>query len=190
MQRDGTEEAMAARAVALALENATRGQLPFGALVVCDGTVLGTGVNTAVRDHDPTAHAEIAAVRNACQTGATLQLPGSTLVSSCEPCAMCHAAALVAGVARIIYAAPKDAVPNLGVQFPEVLAQMQAVEADRIQPDRTHPNGRGGRAVCSVHRRSRPDPVMLCKGVRGSQPVVSVVGPGTRTPNPRIGSLV
>src|SRR4029450_12010871 len=127
MQRDGTEEAMAARAVALALENATRGQLPFGALVVCDGTVLGTGVNTAVRDHDPTAHAEIAAVRNACQTGATLQLPGSPPVSSCEPCAMCHAAALVAGVARIIYAAPKDAVPNLGVQFPEVLAQMQAV---------------------------------------------------------------
>jgi guanine deaminase len=92
-----------------------------------DGTVLGTGVNTAVRDHDPTAHAEIAAVRNACQTGATLQLPGSTLVSSCEPCAMCHTAALVAGVARIIYAAPKDAVPNLGVQFPEVLAEMQAV---------------------------------------------------------------
>jgi guanine deaminase len=118
---------MADRAVALALENATRGQLPFGALVVRDGTVLGTGVNTAVRDHDPTAHAEIAAVRNACQTGATLQLPGSTLVSSCEPCAMCHAAALVAGVARIIYAAPRDAVPKLGVQFPEVLAQMQAV---------------------------------------------------------------
>jgi guanine deaminase len=127
MQGDGTEEAMAARAVALALENATRGQLPFGALVVRDGTVLGTGVNTAVRDHDPTAHAEIAAIRDACQTGATLQLSGSTLVSSCEPCAMCHAAALVAGVARIIYAAPKDAVPNLGVQFPEVLAQMQAV---------------------------------------------------------------
>jgi guanine deaminase len=127
MQRYGTEEAMAARAVALALENATRGQLPFGALVVRDGTVLGSGVNTAVRDHDPTAHAEIAAVRDACQTSATLHLPGSTLVSSCEPCAMCHAAALVAGVARIIYAAPKDAVPNLGVQFPEVLAQMRAV---------------------------------------------------------------
>jgi guanine deaminase len=127
MQRDRTEEAMAARAVALALENATRGQLPFGALVVHDGTVLGTGVNTAVRDHDPTAHAEIAAVRAACQTGATLQLSGSMLVSSCEPCAMCHAAALVAGVARIIYAAPKEAVPDLGVPFPEVLAQMQAV---------------------------------------------------------------
>src|SRR4029453_19498361 len=87
MQRDGTEEAMAARAVALALENATRGQLPFGALVVCDGTVLGTGVNTAVRDHDPTAHAEIAAVRNACQTGGTLQSPGSSVAPSFSPVA-------------------------------------------------------------------------------------------------------
>jgi guanine deaminase len=126
MQRKKIDEVIAARVVALALDNATRGQLPFGALVVRESAVLGTGVNTVLRDHDPTAHAEVAAVRAACQTGATLQLPGSTLVSSCEPCAMCHAAALVAGVARIIYAAPKEAVPDLGVPFPEVVAEMQA----------------------------------------------------------------
>lgn len=51
------------RAVALALDNAVAGQLPFGALVIRDGTVVATGVNTALRDHDPTAHAEISAIR-------------------------------------------------------------------------------------------------------------------------------
>jgi guanine deaminase len=127
MRGNGYDEAIVAHAVALALDNATRGQLPFGALVVRDGIELGSAVNTALRDHDPTAHAEIAAVRAACRAGATLQLPGSTLASSCEPCAMCHAAALVAGVTRIIYAAPKEVVPDLGVPFPAVLAEMQSV---------------------------------------------------------------
>ena len=121
------DEQFLARAVALALDNATGGQLPFGALVVRDGAVLATGVNTALRDHDPTAHAELAAVRAACGELATLQLTDATVVASCEPCAMCHAAALVAGVARIIYAAPKEAVPDLGVPFPQVVAEMQVV---------------------------------------------------------------
>jgi guanine deaminase len=122
-----TDEEFLARAVSLAMDNAAHGQLPFGALVVRDGTVLATGVNTALRDHDPTAHAELAAVRAACRNLATLQVTGATVVSSCEPCAMCHAAALVAGAVRIIYAAPKEQVPDLGVPFPGVVAEMQAV---------------------------------------------------------------
>lgn len=124
---DGTDHHFAARAVRLALDNADRGQLPFGALVVRDGAVLATGVNTALRDRDPTAHAEMVAVRAACRDLSTLELTGATVVSSCEPCAMCHAAALVAGVARIVYAAPKELVPDLGVPFPQVVAEMQVV---------------------------------------------------------------
>jgi guanine deaminase len=112
------DAALLARAVELALDNAAIGQLPFGALVVRDGTVLGTGVNTALRDGDPLAHAEVAAVRDACLAVGALHLTGATVVSSCEPCAMCHAVAASAGVVRIVYAAPKESVPDLGYPAP------------------------------------------------------------------------
>jgi guanine deaminase len=102
------EIAYVRQAIELAVENASAGQLPFGALVVGDGGILATGVNTSLRDHDPTAHAEVDAVRTACRALRTLALPGATLVSSCEPCALCHAAAASAGILRVVYAAPKE----------------------------------------------------------------------------------
>ncbi len=103
------------RAIALAVENASAGQLPFGALVVRDGGILATGVNTSLRDNDPTAHAEVGAIRKACRDLHALALPGATLVSSCEPCALCHTAAASAGILRVVYAAPKElAVEILG----------------------------------------------------------------------------
>lgn len=102
------ETAHLRRAVELAVENASAGQLPFGALVVEAGRILATGVNTTLRDHDPTAHAEVAAIRSACRSRRTLELPGTTLVSSCEPCALCHATAASAGIRRVVYAAPKE----------------------------------------------------------------------------------
>jgi guanine deaminase len=118
-----------ARAVALAVENAEAGQLPFAALVVRDGQVLGTGVNTALLDRDPTAHAEVAAVRNACRDLGVLHLTGAMIVSSCEPCAVCHSVAVTAGIVRIVYAAPKEAVPDLGYPAPadnaDLLTRMQ-----------------------------------------------------------------
>jgi guanine deaminase len=95
-------------AVDLALRNATSGQLPFGAVVARGGDVVATGVNTALQDHDPSAHAEIVAVRAACRTLATLSLAGTTLYSSCEPCPICHTVGLAAEVDRIVYAAPKE----------------------------------------------------------------------------------
>ena len=103
-----------AQAVQLALDNAAAGQLPFGAVVVRDGTVLATGVNTEVRDVDPTAHAEVAAVRNACRQLGTRFIEGATIYSSCEPCAICVGVAAAAGVTRIVYAAPKEFIPGLG----------------------------------------------------------------------------
>ncbi|MEJ3749435.1 nucleoside deaminase [Actinomycetes bacterium KLBMP 9797] len=118
-----------AHAVRLALDNAAAGQLPFGALVVRDGTVLATGVNTALRDHDPVAHAEVAAVRNACRRLGVVHLTGATIYSSCEPCAVCHSVAAAVGVVRIVYAAPKEDVPDLGYPAPPdndpLLARMQ-----------------------------------------------------------------
>jgi tRNA(Arg) A34 adenosine deaminase TadA len=102
------EAAFLGRAVDLAVDNAAAGQLPFGALVVRDGEVLATGVNTSLRDHDPTAHAEVEAIRTACRDLHTPALADATLVSSCEPCALCHAAAATVGIVRVVYAAPKE----------------------------------------------------------------------------------
>lgn len=125
------ESDLLARAVTLALDNAAAGQLPFGALVVRDGAVLATGVNTALRDRDPVAHAEVAAVRNACRSLGELHLTGATVVSSCEPCAVCHAVAATVGIVRIVYAAPKEYVPDLGYPAPAdndaLMVRMQQV---------------------------------------------------------------
>jgi tRNA(Arg) A34 adenosine deaminase TadA len=123
-------EELLARVVRLASENAAAGQLPFGALVVRAGLIVATGVNTVLRDLDPTAHAEVAAIRAACRAAGAVHLGGAVVVSSCEPCALCHSAAAVAGVARIVYATPRELVPDLGYPAPadptDLLGRMQA----------------------------------------------------------------
>lgn len=113
-----TESDLLAEAVRLAVDNAAAGQLPFGALVVRGGAVLATGVNSALRDNDPTAHAEVAAIRAACRSLGTTDLAGATVVSSCEPCPMCVAVAHRAGVARIVFAATKDEAAAAGFAGP------------------------------------------------------------------------
>ncbi len=92
---------MAAR---LAEENITRGGGPFGAVIVDrEGRVVSTGVNTVTLQNDPTAHAEVNAIRSACRKEETFSLAGCTVYSSCEPCPMCLSALYWAGVARIFY---------------------------------------------------------------------------------------
>lgn len=113
------------RAVELAVSSAADGQQPFGALIVHDGEVLATGVNTVVRDSDPTAHAEVVAVRTAARRGREVDLPGTVLVSSCEPCPLCEAAAWLVGISEIVYAAPKELAAEHGFRLPERAAQMQ-----------------------------------------------------------------
>jgi tRNA(Arg) A34 adenosine deaminase TadA/catechol 2,3-dioxygenase-like lactoylglutathione lyase family enzyme len=110
-----------AEAVRLARENAESGQRPFGALVVRDGEVVSEGVNTALRDSDPTAHAEVAAIRNAGEA----DLTDATIVASCEPCPMCQAAAALVGVSRIVYAARKEVAAQAGFGLGPHAAEMQ-----------------------------------------------------------------
>ncbi|HWM12954.1 MAG TPA: deaminase [Gaiellaceae bacterium] len=120
-------EELLRRAVRLAVENAEAGEHPFGALVARDGEVIGTGVNTALRDGDPTAHAETAALRGACRRLGTLDLSGAVVAASAEPCPMCRAAALLAGVSRLVYAAPKEVAAAAGFVLPPGLAELDAV---------------------------------------------------------------
>ncbi len=95
------------RAIDLAVANVAAGGGPFGALVVKDGAVVGAGGNRVTADLDPTAHAEIQAIRRACQALGTFALPGCVLYSSCEPCPMCLAAAHWARLERVVFAADR-----------------------------------------------------------------------------------
>lgn len=78
---------------------------PFGTVIVRDGKVLATAGNSVVRDHDPSAHAEVNAIREACRRLRTVDLSGSVLYSSCECCPMCYATAYWARISKIYYAA-------------------------------------------------------------------------------------
>lgn len=92
-----------AMACRLAEENVERGGGPFGAVIVRDGRVVAAGVNTVTIDNDPTAHAEVNAIRRACQDGQTYSLAGCSIYSSCEPCPMCLSAIYWSGISRLYY---------------------------------------------------------------------------------------
>ena len=77
------------KAVDLAVENVNNGGGPFGAVIVRDGKIIATGVNRVTPNNDPTAHAEVSAIRAACEKLGTFQLDGCEIYSSCEPCPMC-----------------------------------------------------------------------------------------------------
>ena len=105
---DFSDQGLLRYVVDLAGRSAARREAPFAAVVVRGERVLGVGVDST--RHDPTAHAEMDAIRAACRQLRSPSLAGATLVASCEPCPMCQAAAAVAGVERIVYAAPRSAV--------------------------------------------------------------------------------
>jgi tRNA(Arg) A34 adenosine deaminase TadA len=84
------------------------GQAPFGAVLVECGQIVARQHNTGRRDHDPTAHAEVNAIRAACREVQRTDLAGMTLYSTCEPCPMCFAAAGFAGINRVVWAASVD----------------------------------------------------------------------------------
>ena len=88
-----------------AREAQVAGEVPVGAVVVKDGEIIGVGFNAPISRHDPTAHAEIAALRDAANKLGNYRLPGCELYVTLEPCAMCVGAILHARIARLIYGA-------------------------------------------------------------------------------------
>lgn len=87
----------------LAEHNVKNGGGPFGAVIVRDGEIIATGVNNVTRTNDPTAHAEMNAIRSACHVTNNFRLEGCVVYSSCEPCPMCLSALYWAGVKRRYY---------------------------------------------------------------------------------------
>jgi tRNA(Arg) A34 adenosine deaminase TadA len=120
------------QAVALAAANVEAGELPFGALVVRDGEVLATGVNTALRDDDLTAHAEVVAVRAATRALGTPDLSGAIVVASCEPCPQCRSVAALAGIATIAFPVDRDAASAAGFTLPAPAARLQGLLRDQV----------------------------------------------------------
>jgi tRNA(adenine34) deaminase len=100
-----TDELYMREALRLADEAAARGDVPVGALVVLDGAIIGTGFNTREGEADPSGHAEIVALREACRATGRWRVDGATLYVTLEPCPMCAGALVNARVRRLVYGA-------------------------------------------------------------------------------------
>jgi tRNA(Arg) A34 adenosine deaminase TadA len=101
-------------AIRLAIGSVRRNGGPFGAVIVCNGRIVGRGANRVTARNDPTAHAEIVAIREACRRLRTFHLNGCELYASCEPCPMCLAAAYWARIKRVFYAGTRKDAAEAG----------------------------------------------------------------------------
>ncbi|MCZ8316537.1 nucleoside deaminase [Phreatobacter sp.] len=114
-----------AHTIALSREHMRAGHGgPFGAVVVVDGKVVAEGWNQVTSTNDPTAHAEVVAIRRACTALNRFDLRGATLYTSCEPCPMCLCSALWARVDRIVYANTRDDAAAIGFDDAPFYAEM------------------------------------------------------------------
>ncbi len=118
--------AEAARLAQKGAENGEGG--PFGAVVVQDGQVVGAAYNRVLATNDPTAHAEILAIREACRRRGTFHLEGCVVYTTCEPCPMCLAALHWARVDRVYYAQTRDDAASIGFADRRLHAAMAAPE--------------------------------------------------------------
>jgi tRNA(Arg) A34 adenosine deaminase TadA len=108
-------ESFMREAIALSVRGMREGMGgPFGAVVVKDGQIIGRGSNEVTTANDPTAHAEIVAIREACRTLASFRLDGCEIYSSCEPCPMCLSAIYWARISRMYYAATRQDAAGAG----------------------------------------------------------------------------
>ena len=139
-----TDEELMRQALALAAEAAGDDDVPVGAVVAdASGTVIGTGRNTRERDHDPTGHAEIVAMREAAAALGEWRLEGCTLVVTLEPCTMCAGAAVLSRVERVVFAAYDEKAGAVGSLWdvvrdrrlnhrPEVIGGVLATESTAL----------------------------------------------------------
>ena len=118
-------------AIRLSEENIDTGGGPFGAVIVRNGEVIATGTNRVVPNNDPTAHAEVMAIRSAGEKLGTFQLTDCTVYSSCEPCPMCLSALYWAGVKRICYGNTKDDAKAIQFDDSFIYDQLELDYADR-----------------------------------------------------------
>ena len=122
-------------AIRVAVESASSGLGgPFGAVIARHGEIVASGANRVVSALDPTAHAEVVAIRHACQALGTFQLAGCELYTSCEPCPMCLGAAYWARVDRIWFGATREDAALAGFDDSLIYSEFAVALADRRIP--------------------------------------------------------
>jgi tRNA(Arg) A34 adenosine deaminase TadA len=104
---------------------------PFGCVVVCNGEIVGEGNNRVTSLNDPTAHAEVNAIRDACKRLGTFQLEGCTIYTSCEPCPMCLGAIYWARPARVFYACDRFDAAGVGFDDDFIYEELEKDSAER-----------------------------------------------------------
>ena len=121
-------------AAELAEKNIDEGGGPFGAVIVRDGEIVATGVNRVTASNDPTAHAEVNAIRNACSKEQTFNLSGCVIYSSCEPCPMCLSALYWAGVSKIYYGNTQEDAETINFSDRFIYQELDKPKAERMIP--------------------------------------------------------
>ncbi len=122
------------KAIELSLENVKNGGGPFGAVIVKDGKVIATGVNRVTANHDPTAHAEVSAIREACTKLHTFDLSGCEIYTSCEPCPMCLGAIYWAHLDKIYYGNNQVDAARIGFDDSFIYHELALKREDRHKP--------------------------------------------------------
>ena len=121
-------------AIELSKQSVERGGGPFGAVIVRDGEVVATGSNSVTLNNDPTAHAEVSAIRAACAAAGTFDLSGCEIYTSCEPCPMCLSAIYWAGIGKIYYANTRNDAAAIGFDDAFIYEQIPLAPAERTIP--------------------------------------------------------
>ena len=121
-------------AIDLASENVLKGGGPFGALVVKDNQIIAQTGNSVTLSNDPTAHAEVNAIREACRHLDTFHLEGCTIYASCEPCPMCLSAIYWARIDQVFFAATRDEAAEAGFDDSLIYNEIPKAFSDRLIP--------------------------------------------------------
>lgn len=119
------------KAIALSVKNIKNGGGPFGAVVVKDGKIIAKGVNRVTAQNDPTAHAEVNAIRKASKKLGTFNLEGCEIYTSCEPCPMCLGAIYWAHIDKIFYGNSKTDAKDIGFDDSFIYEELKLNYADR-----------------------------------------------------------
>ena len=129
-----TKEELMRKAIELSIENVNNGGGPFGAVIAKDGEIIAEGVNRVTASSDPTAHAEVSAIRAACSKLGTFNLQGYEIYTSCEPCPMCLGAIYWARLDRMYYGNNKTDAKDIGFDDSFIYDELELKPQDRRLP--------------------------------------------------------
>ena len=137
MKKKSSPEAFMREAIKLSAESVRSGGGPFGAVIVRDGEIIARGENRVTVCNDPTAHAEVSAIREAAARLGTYDLSGCELYSSCEPCPMCLGAIYWARLDKLYYAGTRADAANVGFDDAHIYEELPLEPSQRELPTET-----------------------------------------------------